>query len=167
MLVGMRLSNTDIYAFKALAFLGMLPAGTIAHGEEIAQATNVPKPYLVRLLASLSSHGIVTGRKGAGGGYSLSRAAEEILLTDVMRAIDGPVAALSCSSRNWHKACPEESRCSVRGRVWIRIRDAILAVLEDTSVADLVIDAKQGVDYTNCLEHLLRPMPFGVARVKD
>ena len=44
--------------------------------------------------------------------------------------------------------------------------DAILAVLEDTSVADLVADAKQGVDYTNCLEHLLRPMPFGVARVK-
>ncbi len=167
MLNPMRLSNTDIYAFKALAYLGALPAGIIAHGEEIAKATGVPKPYLVRLLASLSSQGIVTGRKGAGGGYSLAKAPEEIQLTDVMRAIDGPVAALSCSSRNWHKDCLEESRCHVRKQVWIRIRDAILAVLEDTSVADLVMDAKQGVDYTNCLEHLLRPMPFGAARAKD
>jgi Rrf2 family transcriptional regulator, cysteine metabolism repressor len=167
MLDAMRLSNTDIYAFKALAFLGMLEPGTIAHGEEIARATNVPKPYLVRLLASLSSQGIVTGRKGAGGGYSLARAPEEIQLTDVLRAIDGPVAALSCSSRNWHKSCPEEVHCHARSHVWIRIRDAILAVLEDTSVADLMVDARHGVDYTHCLEHLLRPMPFGVARGKD
>jgi DNA-binding IscR family transcriptional regulator len=39
MLKSMRLSNTDIYAFKALAFLGALPQGSIAHGEEIAKAT--------------------------------------------------------------------------------------------------------------------------------
>ncbi len=167
MLMAMRLSNTDIYAFKALAFLGMLAAGEIAHGEQIAKATNVPKPYLVRLLASLSSHGIVIGRKGAGGGYSLAKPPAEIQLTDVLRAIDGPVAALSCVSRNWHKVCGEENRCNARGRIWLRIRDAILAVLEDTSVADLVEDAKNGVDYANCLDHLLRPMPFGVARAKD
>jgi Rrf2 family transcriptional regulator, cysteine metabolism repressor len=162
MLNPMRLSNTDVYAFKALAHLGTLTPGTWAHGDEIAQATNVPKPYLVRLLAALSGQGIVTGRKGAGGGYALARPAAEIPLTDVMRAMDGPVAALSCVSRNWHKDCPEEARCHARSRVWLRIRDAILGVLEDTSVADLVEDAQRGVDYANCLDHLLRPTDFGV-----
>ena len=159
----MRLSNTDIYAFKALAFLGMQES-TWVHGDAIAEATHVPKPYLVRLLAALSGQGIVAAKKGSGGGYALAKAAKEIPLSHVLRAIDGPVAALSCASRNWHKTCPEEPRCHARSRIWIRVRDAILAVLEDTSVADLVEDAKVGVDYVHCLEHLLRPTDFGVGK---
>jgi Rrf2 family transcriptional regulator, cysteine metabolism repressor len=160
----MRLSNTDVYAFKALAYLGTLPAGSSIQSDVIAEATGVPKPYLVRLLASLSSHGIIVGRRGLGGGYSLARPAEQIPLSQVIRAMDGPVAPLSCVSLNWHKDCPEETRCHVRGRVWLRMREAVLAVLEATSVADLVEDAKAGVDYTHCLEHLLRPSNAAVQR---
>lgn len=160
----MRLSNTDIYAFKALAFLGLQDLKTWIHGDTIAEATNVPKPYLVRLLAALAAQGIIAAKKGAGGGYALAKPALEIPLSDVLRAIDGPVAALSCASRNWHKTCPEELRCHARGNIWLRVRDAILAVLEETSVADLVEDAKIGVDYASCLEHLLRPTDFGMAK---
>jgi Rrf2 family transcriptional regulator, cysteine metabolism repressor len=160
----MRLSNTDIYAFKALAFLGLQNQNEWIHGDTIAEATHVPKPYLVRLLAALAGQGIVAAKKGAGGGYALAKPALEIPLSHVLRAIDGPVAALSCASRLWHKPCLEEGRCHARGRIWIRVRDAILAVLEDTSVADLVEDAKIGVDYVNCLEHLLRPTDFGVGK---
>ncbi len=159
----MRLSNTDIYAFKALAFLGMQES-TWVHGDSIAEATHVPKPYLVRLLAALAGQGIISAKKGSGGGYALAKAAADIPLSHVLRAIDGPVAALSCASRNWHKTCPEEPRCHARSHIWIRVRDAILAVLEDTSVADLVEDAKIGVDYVHCLEHLLRPTDFGVGK---
>ncbi len=160
----MRLSNTDIYAFKALAYLGLQDLQQWIHGDAIAEATHVPKPYLVRLLAALAAQGIVVAKKGAGGGYALAKPALEIPLSHVLRAIDGPVAALSCASRNWHKPCLEEARCHARSRIWIRVRDAILAVLEDTSVADLVEDAKIGVDYVHCLEHLLRPTDFGVGK---
>ncbi len=160
----MRLSNSDIYAFKALAYLGTLPAGATIQSDIIAETIGVPKPYLVRLLASLSSHGIIIGRRGLGGGYALARAAEEIPLSQVVRAMDGPVAPLSCVSLNWHKDCPEEPRCHARGRVWLRMREAVLAVLETTSVADLVEDAKAGVDYSLCLEHLLRPSDANVTR---
>ncbi len=160
----MRLSNTDIYAFKALAYLGTQDPNTWQHGDDIASATNVPKAYLVRLLAALAAQEIVSAKKGAGGGYALAKNAADIPLSHVLRAIDGPVAALSCASRNWHKQCPEEPRCHARSNIWIRVRDAILAVLEDTSVADLVEDAKIGVDYSHCLEHLLRPTDFGVGK---
>jgi Rrf2 family transcriptional regulator, cysteine metabolism repressor len=166
----MRLSNTDIYAFKALAFLGSRQQDgeqpRWLHGDEIALATAVPKSYLVRLLAALVGQGIVLGRKGTGGGYALARPAAQISLTEVMRAMDGPVAALSCASHKWPKTCPEQGRCQVRSRVWLRVRDAILAVLEETSVADLVADAEAGVDYRHCLEHLLRPSDFGVGRAR-
>ena len=153
----MRLSHTDIYAFKALAYLGTLPLDSLASSDAIAGATGVPKPYLVRLLATLSGRGVLTSRKGISGGYALSRPALEIRLSEVMRSIDGPLAALSCASLKWPKDCAVENSCHARGRVWTRVRDAILVVLEEVSVADLVEDLRQGVDYSLCFEHLLRP----------
>ena len=52
---------------------------------------------------------------------------------------------------------PEEDRCHARNTVYTRMRDAMLAVLQEFSVQDLVIDAAQGVNYSLCLEHLLKP----------
>lgn len=160
----MRLSSTDVYTFKALAYLGTLGEGTLTHADDIAQHSGVPKPYLVRILAALATRGVLTSRKGAGGGYALAKPAAEITLLDVMRSIDGPIAALSCTSLNWPKTCPEAERCQARGRIWMRMRNAIIAVLETTSVADLVADAAQGVDYALCLEHLLRPHPLSYVK---
>lgn len=153
----MRLSATDIYAFQALGFLGTQPSGRWVGSDEISEATGVVRPYLLRVLAQLSSKGIVTSKKGTGGGYALSREAGLINLRDVVRAIDGPVAPLSCVSLNWHVACPEEARCHAHGAVWERVRDAMLAALSEVSVADLAADFAQGVNYSPCLSHLLRP----------
>ncbi len=153
----MRLSATDIYAFQALGFLGTQPPGRWVGSDEISEATGVVRPYLMRVLAQLSSKNIVTSKKGTGGGYALAREAGLINLRDVVRAIDGPVAPLSCVSLNWHVDCPEEARCHARGAVWERVRDAMLAALSEVSVADLATDFEQGVNYGLCLSHLLRP----------
>ena len=152
----MRLSATDIYAFQALGFLGTQPPGRWVGGDEISQATGVARPYLMRVLAQLSSKNIVSSKKGTGGGYALALAAAQISLRDVMRAIDGPVAPLSCVSLNWHVTCREEERCHARSAVWERVRDALLEALSEVSVADLAADFAQGVNYNPCLTHLLR-----------
>ena len=152
-----RLSATDVYALQALAVLGAQGPGGWTGSEEISAATGVARPYLVRVLATLTQSGIVVSKKGAGGGYALARAARDITLRDVMRAIDGPVAPLSCVSLHWHKDCPAEARCHARSRVWLRVRDALLAVLAEVSVADLAEDYRQGVPYALCLDHLLSP----------
>ncbi|MDX2004217.1 MAG: Rrf2 family transcriptional regulator [Meiothermus sp.] len=151
----MRLSNTDIYAFKALGYLGTQPPERFVGSEELSNATGVRRTYLVRILAALVGHGLVTSKKGAGGGYALPRAPHEINLRDVIRAVDGPIAPLSCVSLNWPKVCREERRCQARNAVWVRVRDAVLATLSAVSVADLAEDFRQGVDYTECLDHLL------------
>ncbi|MBB5232664.1 Rrf2 family transcriptional regulator [Deinococcus budaensis] len=158
----MRLSATDVYAFQALGFLGTQaldaqdPARWVS-SEEISEATGVHRPYLVRILAALTAKGIVKSKKGIGGGYALSRKPRLISLCEVVRAIDGPVAPLSCISLNWHEPCVEENRCHVRATVYTRMRDAMLGVLQDFSVEDLVTDARQGVSYGHCLGHLLKP----------
>ncbi len=153
----MRLSTTDIYAFQALGFLGTQPLERWVGSDEISEATGIARPYLVRIMAQLTAKGIIGSKKGAGGGYALVRAAHLINLRDVVRAIDGPVAPLSCISLNWHVPCTEEARCHARTAVWQRLRDALLAALSEVSVEDLAIDFRQGVTYSPCLTHLLRP----------
>ncbi len=153
----MRLSATDIYAFQALGFLGTRERDSWVGSDDISEATGVARPYLVRILATLSGRGIVASKKGTGGGYALDRDAREISLRDVMRAIDGPVAPLSCVSLKWHKDCPEDDRCHARSRVWLRVRNAMLAALGEVTVEDLATDFQQGVTYALCLDHLLSP----------
>ncbi|RIH86661.1 RrF2 family transcriptional regulator [Calidithermus roseus] len=154
----MRLSATDIYAFKALGYLGTQPLERFVGSEELSRATGVKRTYLVRILAVLVGHGLVVSKKGIGGGYTLPRPPEEINLRDVMRAIDGPIAPLACVSLNWPKTCVEEARCHARSQVWLRVRDAVLETLSQVSVADLAEDYRRGVDYRECLEHLLHPI---------
>ncbi len=155
----MRLSATDIYAFQALGFLGTQPAGRWVGSNAISSATGVARPYLARILATLCARGIVVSKKGTGGGYALADEPVNINLRDVMRAIDGPVAPLSCVSLRWHDDCPEQERCRARDRVWLRVRDRLLDVLADVSLEDLADDFRQGVTYAPCLEHLLGPNP--------
>lgn len=153
----MRLSATDVYAFQALGYLGTQEREQWIGSEQIAEATGVARPYLVRILATLSSQAIIASKKGTGGGYALARDADEITLRDVMRAIDGPVAPLSCVSLNWHEPCVVEDRCHARSRVWLRVRDALLDALAEATVEDLAADFRQGIGYEPCLDHLLRP----------
>ncbi|WP_299430404.1 Rrf2 family transcriptional regulator [uncultured Meiothermus sp.] len=151
----MRLSKTDVYAFKTLGYLGTQPLERFVGSEELSTATGVRHTYLVRILAALVGHHLVVSKKGQGGGYALPRPAEEINLRDVIRAVDGPIAPLSCVSLNWPKACAEENRCLARSVVWLKVRDAVLQSLGRVSVADLAADFRQGVDYSECLDHLL------------
>lgn len=153
----MRLSSTDIYAFQALGYLGTQELTRWVSSDEISEHTGVARPYLVRILAVLTGKGVIKSKKGIGGGYALARKPQLISLCEVVRAIDGPVAPLSCISLNWREPCEEQDRCHARNTVYTRMRDAMLAVLQEFSVQDLVVDARQGVDYGLCLHHLLKP----------
>lgn len=153
----MRLSATDVYAFQALGYLATQPRDAWVGSDAINDATGVARPYLARVLAKLVSSGIVDSKKGTGGGYALAREPASIDLRTVMRAIDGPVAPLSCVSLNWYEPCVVEDRCHARTHVWQRVRDAVLDALSEVSVADLGHDFQQRIDYQPCLDHLLRP----------
>lgn len=153
----MRLSATDVYAIQALGYLATRPREAWVGSDAISDATGVARPYLARVLSKLVGSGIVHSKKGTGGGYALARDAARIDLREVMRAIDGPVAPLSCVSRNWYEPCVVEDRCHARTAIWERVRDAALDALAQVSVADLGHDFEQRIDYRPCLDHLLRP----------
>lgn len=126
------------YGMRALLEL------TVAHrqdprrlvkGEAISRAQEIPVKFLEGILRELRQSGIVASQRGAEGGYRLDRAPEDVTIADVVRALDGPLAAVRGSR-------PEdmtyEGAATHLREVWIAMRAAMRDVLEHTTLADVV-----------------------------
>ena len=118
---------------------------------EIAAEEDLPRAYLEQLVISLRDAGLVTSTRGAHGGYELARDPAEIRMSEVLRALEGPIAPMICASDDPEHAivCDRSSRCTVNV-LWVRVRDAISGALESMTLADLVpqrlpaLDDRQG-----------------------
>jgi len=65
---------------------------------DISKKRKIPLKFLENILLELKKHGILNSKKGKGGGYFLAKAPQKIMLAEVMRLIDGPIALLPCVS---------------------------------------------------------------------
>ena len=106
---------------------------------EIALEEDLPRAYLEQLVMSLRDAGLVRSTRGARGGYELTRDPAAIRMSDVLRALEGPIAPMVCASEDAEHAviCDRSSRCTV-SVLWVRIRDAVTSTLDAMSLADLV-----------------------------
>jgi len=106
---------------------------------EIAAAEDLPRAYLEQLVMSLRDAGLVVSTRGARGGYELSRPPDQIRMSEVLRALEGPIAPMICASDDpEHVAtCGRTALCTVNV-MWVRVRDAISGALDAMTLADLV-----------------------------
>lgn len=133
------------YALRALCALtdastGRLPARTIA-----AEA-NVPEKFLEAILVDLRNAGFVQSRRGLFGGHALARSAAAIMVGDIIRAIDGPIAPLRCASLSAYKPCDDcrdPERCALRD-LMADVRVAMSEVLDRRSLAQFAERAAVG-----------------------
>ena len=86
----MRVTAKVDYAVRALVELAA--AGRTVKGDSLAQAQGIPLKFLENILAELRRAGLVGSQRGAEGGYRLQRAAADISVADVIRAVEGPLA---------------------------------------------------------------------------
>ncbi len=124
------------YGLKAVAYLAGVAPGQTALVADIARNNQIPKKFLDAILGELRNAGFVHSRKGKGGGYMLARPASEIMVGNIVRALDGPLAPIQCASRTVHRRCDDcvdEIHCAVR-IVMVEARDAIAEVLDKTSL---------------------------------
>ncbi|WP_028297258.1 RrF2 family transcriptional regulator [Olivibacter sitiensis] len=139
------LSKKSKYAIKALIVLGKNYGNEPMQIIKIAGEEDIPKKFLEQILLEMRNAGILYSKKGAGGGYSLNKAPEDIKLSQVIRLTDGPIALLPCVSLNFYRKCDEcknEETCGIRD-TFVEVRNAMLQILNDTSVADLINREKQ------------------------
>jgi Rrf2 family cysteine metabolism transcriptional repressor len=105
---------------------------------EIAAAEDMPRAYLEQLAFVLRDAGLVVSTRGAHGGYQLSRPPADIQMSEVLRALEGPLAPMICATEDdAHDACARTSTCTVNF-LWVRVRDAVAGALEGVTLADLV-----------------------------
>jgi len=133
------LTNKGKYGLKAMMHLAGMPPGQPALVADIASANAMPKKFLDAILGELRTAGFVHSKKGRGGGYVLARPAAEIMVGQIVRALDGPLAPIGCASRAFYRRCEDcapDKPCGVR-RVMVQVRDAIAAVLDARSLAQM------------------------------
>jgi Rrf2 family protein len=140
-LVMSMLSSKAKYALRAAAFLAEKHREqTWALASDIAEAEEIPKKFLEAILVELRDHGVVHSRRGRYGGYRLAHAPSRVVVGDVIRMIDGPLALTPCSSRRQYGACADcidPVLCALRP-VLQEARDAVAAVLDGCSLAHLI-----------------------------
>ena len=107
------LSKKTKYGLKALAFLASQHGNAPVQIAAIAKQENISQKFLESILLSLRKTGFLGSKKGKGGGYYLIKAPKEILMTDIMRVLEGPIAMVPCVSLNFYEKCddcPDELR---------------------------------------------------------
>jgi FeS assembly SUF system regulator len=126
-----------------LADYGVIVATHLAVGPEerqltagaIAAEAKLPKATVAKLLKILAHAGIVTGARGAAGGYRLARPAATVSLGEIIAAIDGAIGVTECTS---HVAsCVRSEFCPTRPH-WHRINQAVTSALGAVTLSEML-----------------------------
>jgi len=139
----MKLSKKSEYGLRALLDLAAHSDEGAVRLKDLADRNNIPIKFLEQIFLALRNAGVVRSQVGARGGYMLSRSSEEITLGEVIRTLDGTIAPVGCVSKIAYEpcTCPDERACPLRAAM-NQVRDAIVAVVDYTSLADAVSRAK-------------------------
>jgi Rrf2 family transcriptional regulator, cysteine metabolism repressor len=132
-------STKGEYGVRLMVQLGRRYGAGPASLTEIAAAEDLPKAYLEQLAFVLRDAGLVISTRGARGGYALARPPRDIPMSEILRALEGPLAPMICATDDPNHAldCDRTSTCTVNF-LWIRVRDAIAGALDTMTLADLV-----------------------------
>jgi Rrf2 family protein len=134
MLPAMRISAKVDYAVRAAIELAAVDRERPTKADAISRAQGIPPKFLENILADMRQSGLVRSQRGAEGGYMLARPAEEITVADVIRAVEGPMAAVRGGR-------PEDvtydGSAEPLQRVWIAVRSSLRQVAEHVTLADL------------------------------
>jgi len=111
-------------------------AGTVSL-HAVAEREDLPEAYLEQLVAVLRRAGLVNGKRGAGGGYTLAREPREITAGDVVRALEGPIEPQICTAEGEPVVnCVREPDCGTRA-VWLKLQESIAKALDSMTLAEL------------------------------
>lgn len=133
----MKVSKRGQYGMRALCHLSETFGSGVVQIREIARRESIPAKFLEGILLELKHAGIVRSRRGIDGGYELAREPAEIMLGQVMRVLDGPLAPLG-SAAELKELMRVDPRQAGFYSVLMDVRDAASTILDRTSLQDVV-----------------------------
>jgi Rrf2 family protein len=129
-----RITAKADYAVRAMAELAAAEPGHPVKAEALAASQDIPRNFLDNILGELRAAGLVRTLRGPEGGSMLGRPPAEITVAEVLRVVEGPLAAV----RGVRPESLEYPGAATRlPEVWIAVRANLRAVLERVTLADL------------------------------
>ena len=127
------------YAIRAVFELARQNGNGPVRIGDIAQIQAIPVRFLEAILNQLRQAGFVQSKRGAGGGYYLTRQPGRITIGEIIQFVDGPLSPVACM------AGEDSLKCSLRGKcvfigLWRRAEKAASDVYDQTSFQDLLDD---------------------------
>src|SRR5688572_22494030 len=135
------LSRKAKYALRALAVLTRAFPERVPAGR-LAREAAVPGKFLEAILVELRNARIVASKRGTDGGHTLARPAEDVMVGDIVRILDGPIAPIRCASVTAFAPCadcPDPDRCALR-LLMGDVRNAMSEVIDRRSLRQLSDD---------------------------
>ncbi len=132
------LSKKTKYGLKALSYLAKQEQNVPVLISDISTSENISKKFLESILLTLKKSGILSSKKGKGGGYYLLKEPAEIKISTIIRLLEGPIAMLPCVSLNYYEKCDDcvnEEKCSL-SILMAEVRDSTLKILENKTLAN-------------------------------
>jgi Rrf2 family iron-sulfur cluster assembly transcriptional regulator len=132
----MVLTRAGDYGIFGVIYLAKQPKGKIVSLSEVSKAESIPEKFLAKIFQHLSRSGLIRSHRGARGGFSLARPANEITVKELLEAIQGPICFSKCLSRL--DECEKQEVCKLR-EVMKKAQDSTVKILNQKTLADLVI----------------------------
>ena len=133
----MKISQRGLYALKALTHLVESYDRGVVKIHEIAAEEAIPEKFLEGILVTLKNARVVASQRGREGGYRLRRPPREILVGEVVRIVDGPLAPFGDAAELAHRVRTETRHAGLFD-LFLEVRNASAAILDHTSLLDLV-----------------------------
>ena len=130
----MRLTTKGRYAVTAMLDLALHYKDGPITLADISQRQGISLSYLEQLFSKLRKNGLVDSTRGPGGGYRLSRSANDIAVADVITAVDEKLETTRCGGLG---NCQNDKQCLTH-ELWTELSDRIHDFLLGISLGQLV-----------------------------
>lgn len=118
----MLLNQTSEYALRAMALLATTDGGPM-RSEQLSEQAGIPIHYVSKVMRRLVVAGLVSSKRGRGGGFQLARPAASIRLLDVLEATDVVLQGGRCAFGTGD--CDISAPCALHP-VWTKLKDDLL-----------------------------------------
>lgn len=138
----MRISTKGDYGLRAMLELALRYGSGLTTSQEIAAHQGIPVAYLDQLLTTLGKAGLVRSVRGPQGGHMLARPPHQITVSEVISALEGPTAPVSCLTDVGF--CHLSGACVLQ-EVWSKVEEVTQEVLASVTLEELAKHQKAQV----------------------
>jgi len=131
-----RLGKLTDYGLVLLTYMARAHADSLHAARELAAESRLPLPTVSKILKQLLQSGVLVSSRGVKGGYALAREPREISVSEVITALEGPIALTECST-DFSGVCDLEQWCPIKNNQRV-INRAVRGALERLTLADLI-----------------------------